>query len=379
MKKRRTRIATGIFSDRYGYAIVWPVQGTPKEKRFPQDTPLHVLKDYRAKQVEIARQQKALNRAGSFVRDVVRFLAPRKGRPSFKSDRAHLRAWVQAFPNKSRWDLDREACADVVARWRQRGYSAKTIRHRVRIIKALYAHFDGSHAETPVDDLELPRLPKARPIAVTADVVRGVALELLKHEALGWLRDAKTRGRFLVLATTGQRPIQVIRAQPTDVDFERGVWTVRPAKGDAGTLVYLNADMLNAWRLFAAAGAWGRYDTSSFAKTLRRCGWPTWTRPYNLRHTVGLALSARDVDLGDIQQHMGHASPTTTRIYVPGLPARARAASLKLEGIFSAVPRSSAMFATDENRTSPQNTGLFTTQANAQKAGQKRVGRKKSA
>jgi integrase len=379
MARTRTRIAPGIYQDQYGYAIIWPVQGKPKEKRFPLDTPIKVLKDRRARRVELARQQKQLSRGGSLVRDVARFLKLRRGRPSFKSERAHLRAWVQAFPKAHRWAIDRDACAEAVAHWRQAGYSAKTIRHRVRLFKALYAHFDGSHAETPVDDLELPRLPKARPIAVHADVVRGVALELLKHEALGWLRDARTRARFLVLATTGQRPVQVMRAQPLDLDFDRQTWTVRPAKGDAGAVLYLNADMVNAWRLFATAQAWGRYDTRSFARTLRRAGWPAGIRPYTLRHTIGSVLSALDVDLGDIQTHLGHASPTTTRIYVQGHAARARAASQKLQGIFSALPWNPAMDATGADRRTPQNAGLFTTRPSGKKPLPIGKGKKKSA
>jgi hypothetical protein len=67
-------------------------------------------------------------------------------------------------------------------------------------------------------------------------------------------------------------------------------------------------------------------------KTLRRNGWPKGIRPYTLRHTVGLSLSELGVDLGDIQAHMGHASPTTTRIYVPAVLQRLREASQKLDG-----------------------------------------------
>ena len=140
------------------------------------------------------------------------------------------------------------------------------------------------------------------------------------------------------------------RAQPIDVDLERRIWFVRPAKGDAGAIVYLNDDMVAAWTLFATAQAWGRYDGRSFVKTLRRCGWPKGVRPYNLRHTVGLTLSELGVDLGDIQAHMGHVSPETTRIYVPGVLARLKDASQKLDGRIPAaalaVPCPSAMSST---------------------------------
>lgn len=333
MRSRRQRLATGVYADRAGISVMWREHGRLQEQRFPLSTPLEHLTRYRDQRVHAATERFPSFPAGSLARDAVKFLKTRKGRPSFKSDRAHLRPWIRQFGRRSRWALSREDCTIVVAEWSAAGYSPREIRHRVRILQQVYQFFDGSRAITPLDDVKVPSRPKARPISVSDTVVRDVALELRKHELLRYLRDGKTRARYLVLATTGQRPAQVMRAQPSDLDLERRIWFVRPAKGDAGTTVYLNDDMLAAWQLFIAAQAWGPYDSRSFAKTLRRCGWPKGIRPYALRHTVGLTLSELGVDLGDIQAHMGHASPNTTRqFYVPGLPSRLKAASVKLEG-----------------------------------------------
>lgn len=327
-----TRIARGIYRDAYGFRVVWQDAGHSREKRFPADAPLEVLKAFRARQVHQAQALAQGERRGSFVRDVVRFLKARKQRPCFKSDRAHLRPWVQRFAGRSRWHLTHDGCAQAVEQWRATGYSPREIRHRVRLLIALFRFCDGPTCATPCDGLELPRLVKTRPIAVSAATVRAVALELRKHEIRRWLRDAKTRARYLVLATTGQRPAQVMRAHPLDLDWDQRVWYVRPAKGDAGSILPLNDDMVAAWQLFVQAHAWGRYDTRSFAKTLRRCGWPAGIRPYALRHTVGLTLSQLGVDLGDIQAHMGHQNVNTTRqFYVPALPARQRAASARID------------------------------------------------
>lgn len=342
------KVAVGIYRDRYGYRVVWPLLGKPKTKRFPADAPLEKLKAYRRQQLDLAHQRRGLDRTGSFVRDVVRFLRLRRGRPSFKSDRAHLRAWLQRFKRTSRWAITSEECAVAVADWREAGYSAREIRHRVRLLRELYTTLDGAKVDTPVDELELPKIPKARPRSVPDALVREVALELRKHEVLGLLRDAKTRARYLVDATCGQRPVQHMRAQPADVDLERRIWFVQPAKNDNGTIVYLNDDMHAAWSLFIAAKAWGFYDRRSYAKVLRRCGWPAGIRPYALRHSVGLSLSELGVDLGDIQAHMGHADINTTRqFYVPAVLARLKDASDRLDGrlrltrttdMFSAAP-----------------------------------------
>lgn len=326
----RRAIARGIYQDAHGYAVRWRDQNLTREKRFPRDTPLETLKAFRIEQTRQARP--ATEPLGSFVRDVARFLHLRKGRPSFKSDRAHLRPWAHRFTRLSRWHITRDLVERAVAEWRAVGYSAREIRHRLQILKQLYHTLDGASARTPCDDVKAPARPKPRPISVSDQTVREVAFELWKAEQRKYLRDAKTRARYLILATTGMRPAQVKRARREDVDLDRRLWFVRSAKGDAGSTVYLNDDMLQAWHLFIAAQAWGDYDSRSFCKTLRRNGWPKGIRPYNLRHSVGLGLSARDVDLGDIQSHMGHASPLTTRMYVPGVAQRAERASGKLEG-----------------------------------------------
>jgi integrase len=229
--------------------------------------------------------------------------------------------------------ITREGVQGAIREWQRAGYSPRTLRHRLRILSQCLATLDPGEP-SPCAGVTLPRMPKARPRSVSDTLVREVALNLRKSEIAGRLRDGKTRARYLVLATTGQRPAQLKRATPAAVDLERRIWFVDPAKGDNGAVVYLNDDMQAAWQLFAQAHAWGWYDGRSFVKTLRRNGWPAGIRPYNLRHTVGLALSELGVDLGDIQAAMGHTSPATTRIYVPGILSRLRGASRKLDGRF---------------------------------------------
>ncbi len=363
MRGHRVRVARGIYRDASGYAVIYPVAGKPKEKRFPLDTPLETLKQWRERETGRVRARSPHRPIGSFVRDVVRFLRQRKNLVSFKSDRAHLRPWARRFQRQSRYVITRDDIRMAIGEWHASGYSPRELRHRWRILSQLFGTLDPDGLN-PCRGVKLPRVPKARPRSVSDELVRDVALQLRKQEmdGIGRLRDAKTRARYLVLATTGQRPAQLKRATPADVDLERRIWFVEPAKGDAGAIVYLNDDMLAAWQLFVAANAWGHYDGRSFAKTLQRNGWPKGIRPYNLRHTVGLSLSALGVDLGDIQAHMGHTSPTTTRMYVPGLLDRLKEASAKLDGrmsIASLVPRRGAMFGaprTAKGRKKPPNS-----------------------
>lgn len=140
----------------------------------------------------------------------------------------------------------------------------------------------------------------------------------------------------MVLASTGRRKSELERAKLEDVDLERRVWLVRDGKGGWSPGIYLNDDMVTAWKVFIAAAAWGAWNAGSMARTLRKAGWPKTIRPYNMRHAVGLALSEAGIDLSDVQVHMGHTRIATTRkFYVPVLTSRLEAAGKAIEGRIS--------------------------------------------
>lgn len=330
MTKRRT-LATGIYEDKYGRAVRWRDRGAPREQRFDLDTPLETLTAFRKRKRQQA-QPAPKDTDGSFVRDAVRFLRGRKHMPSFKSDRAHMRAWVHRFRRLSRWMITREKIQQGIDEWAALGYSPRELRHRRNILKRFFRVVNQEQA-TPCDGVTVPKIVKRKPRPVDLSIVRDVALNLRKQEICGKLRDAKTRARFLLLCLTGVRPAQLKRATPVDLDWPRGLWYADPAKGDEGTIVAFNEQIRAAWHVFAAADAWGRYDSRSFSKTIKRNGWPKGVRPYQLRHTVGQTLKELGVPLGGIQDHMGHASPTTTsEFYLGPSLEQLRDISAKLDG-----------------------------------------------
>lgn len=344
MPTGRRRLARGVFEDAWGISVVYSRGGVPVETRFDPGTPLSRLIRWRTRQLGLLADVDSPPARGSLARAIVTYLKRVKGRPSYRSEKAHLRAWLKTVGNVQRWALTPQKAAEAVATWQAAKVAARTIHHRCRLLAALSHALDGPRAPTPVDDLALPAKPKPRPVSVADAVINSVATKLTTQERDGRLRDAKTRARFLVLAAHAQRPAELKRTIPGDVDLERCLWFVRGAKGGYSVIVPLNADQVQAWQFFIQAKAWGHYDTRSFARTLRTAGWPKTIRPYNLRHSTGFALSARGVDLGDIQGLLGHTSPSTTRIYVSPQLARLTIATKVLEGrltaqAFVAVPR----------------------------------------
>src|SRR4029453_17615549 len=189
-------------------------------------------------------------------------------------------------------------------------------------LRALFRFFDhaGKPGPTPCDYVNLPENPKRTPKGIADSVIAGVAKKLLLQEQSGRLRDAKTRARFLVRATSGKRPCQIGRTKPDDVNFATRIWDVPHAKHAPGGPTYLNDEMLAAWELFRDANAWGHYDLGSFSKTIRRNGWPGGRggiRPYNMRHQTLQTMDDMDVDPRAIQQAGNHTSfDTTDRFYL---------------------------------------------------------------
>jgi integrase len=109
------------------------------------------------------------------------------------------------------------------------------------------------------------------------------------------------------------------------------VWIVRTAKGGEPRAFWLNDDMKAAWESFVAAGAWGHFDGSDYAKALYAAGWPKDVRPYQARHSV----AQRGIDLGDVQGWLGHRQVSPTRKhYAPVLASRLKQASEMLTGRF---------------------------------------------
>lgn len=338
-KGRRHTVERGISRDQSGYAVRVSVGSGPgrraSERRFPLTVDLPFLRAQRAQLEaelrETVQQREPGPARGTWRGDVRTYLArvrPRLDPETFTSRVSELRAWSAIFDGKPRHHLRATDIERAIGAWRTAGVSPKTILNRVGTLKHVFRVLDGRRARTPADDVALPKPAAVRPRVVDAAVIRTVIARLIKQERRGQLRDAKTRARFLVRVTTGQRPTQIMGTKPGDVDLERRLWRVPPAKGGDAIPLYLNDDMLIAWRLFVAADAWGPFCTGSQARVLHRAGWPEDIRIYNARHSVGIGFSEGGEDLADIQAWMGHRRIQTTRsFYVPVLFSRLKAMS----------------------------------------------------
>lgn len=331
--KRRKRIAAGVYKDRYGLSAAVKVgtgdEAMQREKRFPFDTKVTDIRKWQdAIRSELRAKQGRAGKAvqGTLEADAKRYLKQVAQMVSYKSRVCEINAWTEKYGRLKRSQITSEHVRKARADWAANEYAPKTINNRVQALQHLYHVLDGKKEPTPTDEVERLHVPAAPPVLVAAKVFRAVA---------GNLTDCKTQARFMVLAATGVRPSELKRAQPPDVDIARGFWSVRTGKGGDLRILWLNDDMLAAWKAFIAADAWGAFDGSDYAKALYAAGWPKDVRPYQARHSVALELGERGIDLGDVQGVLGHKHISTTRKhYQPLLTSRLRQASETLAGRF---------------------------------------------
>lgn len=337
---KRTRLAKGIYRDKSGIAATVAI-GTgaakqQREKRYPHGTPLKDMKQWQLDTAAVLREDVGVAKRGTLKADAKRYLALVRHLKNPSGVRAEVDAWVARLGGTHRAQITPADVLEARVAWLADGYAPKTVNGRVDRLRTLYRTLDATPGRpkppTPCDPIEPLVVIQGPSVAPEVATVVHVLTQLEEGEQAGTLRTSKTRARFLVLATTGKRASEVMRAEPDDVSLDTRVWRVRNGKGGWGPGIYLNDDMRAAWHLFAEADAWGAYNTGSFARRLRHAGWPPGLRPYNLRHAVGQAMSAAGVDLADIQAHYGHRQISTTRRhYVPVLGSRLEQASRKID------------------------------------------------
>lgn len=349
----RRKIAKNIYVDADGYAsVVVQVRGHQTELRFDPGVALETLEQQRDQLRADLHDQAPASARGTLAHDAVRYLKQIAGRPGFKADRSHLRAWLDQFGPRQRQRITAGDVRTALAAWRTHGThiggrgarvrrattapaSEKTLKERFRVLKHLYKTLDGPKAKTPCDDVERPKPAAATPVGVDIRIVQKVATALEARAKGTPLRsDArKDLARYLMLTTTLQRPAQVMRAIAEDFHLASQFWIVRGAKGGPTHAIHLNREMRQAVKWFLAAGAVGPYNDKLLLALARAHGWPKTIPLYNARHSGAIDAIAAGADLGDLQAMLGHASIDTTRRFYAGiLRLRQKNVGKSLEG-----------------------------------------------
>lgn len=340
-KGKRLTIERAIYRDGPDgpYEVRVMIGGFEYRDRMPADATLPELRSKRAALESVGHTDTPRAAHGTVAKGVPSYLRLKAHLATVDDLADDLRAWCQRVGHLQRHRLTARDVLAARAAWLADGLSPKTINDRVGTLRNYLRVLDGKQTMTlfdEIDPLPVVRTPIRR---VSTQTILDVDHNLQMHEQDGKhsvLKNQKTRARFRVLVSTGRRPIEIMRAEPGDVDLSARVWVPRDAKGGYTPGLYLNDDALAAWQLFVQADAWGPFNLGSFVRTLRSAGWPADLKVYQARHTIGMSLSEAGVDLDDVGPLLGHkaGSRMTRQHYVPVLNSRIQRAAEAINGRF---------------------------------------------
>ena len=328
-RRRRVRVAEGIYRDRHGLAATVKANGVQREIRFPAGTPLKAI---RARRDELRASLRTLPAGArhTVAHDADRYLQQVSDELASIADRRHhIGLWVQRFGHLRTLALEQHIAAinDQLREWR-RTLSASACNNRrnalTNLVKVLY----GRRAAAGLVDIIRFKLPPPQPRWLDRSHIAGVLARLTP--------GSKTVVRLTLMHWTGMRPSQMGRLRSEDFRLDEPTPFVVVPRGKGGRLaaIPLVGDGLNAAREFMAIGAYGRWSCASANKALhaaaRRAEIPPFT-VYQIRHSFATGLRRTGSDLADIQDLYGHTDPETTMIYAPPQLLKHAAAIERLE------------------------------------------------
>lgn len=381
--ERLERVAPGIFKvyrrgTFVGYrALVWVVDRTSAKggrvapKRFPKDTRIATMKDWRQNERLVARATPtptAPEPPAGFAGLALTYLQTVKAMPSIADRRHHIGLWVEVFrdgpledvtPARIRAQRDawllhgpRRVLRKALGRWRWTAIDAPlapgTVNRRLRALENLFTVMrpDLPNPVRAVPECEEPE-PTAR--GTTFDVIQ----EILAHmpdrtrgrKGVKGSRDedSKTKARIAVMMYTGLAPSQLMKLdEQLHVDY-RTMTYLRPRRlkgrrgkrgrsrtGTVDRARPLLPQAAKALKHLFAIGAGGTFSTSSVHKSFKRGIAaanadrleahrkarrrrkpeliPTTLRPYDVKHTFGAEAYRASKDLRAVQELLGLSS-----------------------------------------------------------------------
>lgn len=368
----RTRIATNIYADAHGFAVVVQRGARREEIRFPKGTPIDTLRTTRNDTIE--RLELGIDTAarGSLAADVRTCLAALPAGDHRERMRQLLGHWLRVLGDVPRAAVTPVQIKTHLATFEAEGFAPEGRRKLRRALSWLYTTLHGPDGANPVRAVKAPQVRYDDPRGLPYDVIAYI----FQHAPdRGRPQDGPTGGRrrgnktdrptvnlsklrAQVMAYTGMHQIEIGRLTAADIDVHRARVWIGPrqkGRGSPGAWHPLIPAGVAALRALVAAGGLGPFDPRSLARSwhvwLRtakaaweadpdKAGqpWPVRpdARPYDLRHSVGTAVYVATGDIRAAQAVLRHRQMSTTDRYTrAGVDARVRVA---LEAFGAVVP-----------------------------------------
>ena len=236
---------------------------------------------------------------------------------------------------------------------------------RLRVVRGFARYLQGFDARHCVPSADLLRdgRHRATPYLYSSDEITSLMRAALAIATP--LRAASTAAIIGLLASSGLRVGEALALERDDVDFDRGVLTVRHAKFNKTRLIVLHATSVTALRAYASEveQLMPRAKSSAFflsatgtrvlycnfhaafhqlvARTLETSS-SQHPRVHDLRHTFATRVLERWYAEGDdvaaqlpaLSTYLGHVNPSATYWYLSGSPELLEQATKRLEATY---------------------------------------------
>jgi integrase/recombinase XerD len=277
------------------------------------------------------------------VEDLLMWLSAERGRATgtITAYRRDLRTYITWLRSQGR-ALDEVTEDDLVAylsSLRSRELSPASVARAMVPVRALHRFLadEGRASTDPAAHLELPRVPKGLPKALTEEEV-GRLLDAPVGDGPAVLRD---RAMLEVLYGTGVRVSELVGLSIADVDLDAALLRAF-GKGSKERIVPIGVPAVRAlvaWlgpegRPLMAPAQWRRrgdaeavFLNARGGRLSRQGAWDVLRRyakqvdlegkltPHVLRHSCATHMLDHGADIRAVQELLGHASISTTQVY----------------------------------------------------------------
>ena len=256
---------------------------------------------------------------------------------AYRNDLRQLEAFLTHHAGGLGWPrVTPDIARSFVQHLWDRGYSASTVARKVSATRSFFDFLLDQHvvAAHPLDDIGTPRVDRSSPEPLPEAAIERLLALSGQEMTPAALRD---RALLTLIYATGLRASEVVRLDVEDVSvassmvrcLSRGKERIvpLPARAREALEAYLSRGrrhLLQDQREAALfvnqrgarltrQGVWLLVQESA-----AQAGLKLKVNPQMLRQTFARHLLSEGVDLGEVQELMGHTSAYTTQAYVPG-------------------------------------------------------------
>lgn len=322
--RQRHKIATGIYKDRFGIAIVISVNGKPEEYRKNEHGVPYKLRSRGELIAERKRLQAAAKRTTeravakgvSFAADVERFLKTITS-PQHLRNLTGIFAnyWTPKFGDTPRNDVTELDVQEAYATFKKQPSTLNHIRHA---LGSFYKAMNGATGYNPARVLRKVREEYHDARALSYDVIAAI---------FAHMPASPTKARLMVMAYVGLPQALIERIQPQDLKLEARTIYVRPRRkghGVKGRTLPLSDAGVTALTFFQEMAAFGTFQRSQLQQTFHaavkrsQVTVPPDVRPYDLRHSFLTEVYRQSGDLRAVAELGMHATLEQTARYATG-------------------------------------------------------------